>query len=457
MLVIDWFSQLTTSVMGFFAFPEVDGHQQRMYVLIALVFFSTLGGYWLIRPMKMGVFALLVGIEHEPQAKLGTLAILVPLLMGYNKVYSMFENPKKLVFCVSLLYALAFFGIAICLKQHADDTTLMPRVEPSPASPGYYLGWFTYWTIESFGSVVVAMVWSVTAVVSSSTTARNVYPKLVISQQLGAVAGATLATFTETFGFPVFFALQGLNVLATSTVLHFALDIHERRTSFSRALDRDRKVARPQTGFLEGLRLICTRPYVLAVLVVSTFAAAVLTIMDFQMKMVAKETLTTGEELTMLLAHLGQATNITSLLLALFGTQKLIKRWGLRFCLLAYPLTVAPVLLFVALWPQLWVLCVGLVVVKSLGYALNGPAREMLYLRTSTDIQFKAKSWIDMFGTRGAKASGAAINNALRGSLTSLLHFGSLSSALFVAVWLVAATRLGRVYKEYEQHNRFVE
>lgn len=443
--------------MGFFAFPELDGHQQRMYCLIALVFFTTLGGYWLIRPVKMGVFAMLVGVEHEPQAKLGTLAILLPLLMGYNKLYSYFDGPKKLVFCVAAVYALAFFAIAICLKQHADDTTHIPTAEPSPSSHGYYLGWFTYWTIESFGSMVVAMTWSVTAAVSDGVSARNVYPKLVIFQQLGAVAGATLATFTETFGFSLLFALQGLNVIATAVVLQLALDIHERRVSFSRALERDRKVARPSTGFLEGLKLIGTRPYVLAVLIVSTFAAAVLTIMDFQMKMIAKETLTTAAEFTALVAHLGQATNIASLLLALFGTQKLMKRWGLRFCLLAYPLTVAVVIVVVVAWPHLGVFCAGMVVIKSLDYALNGPAREMLYLRTSSDIKFKAKSWIDIFGTRGAKASGAFISNALRGSLEMLLSYGSLGSAVFVGVWLAAATRLGHMHKEFEQQNRFVE
>ena len=46
-----------------------------------------------------------------------------------------------------------------------------------------------------------------------------------------------------------------------------------------------------------------------------------------------------------------------------------------------------------------------------MGYALNGPSRELLYVRTSGDIKFKAKSWIDMFGTRGAKAVGSVVNN----------------------------------------------
>ena len=84
---------------------------------------------------------------------------------------------------------------------------------------------------------------------------------------------------------------------------------------------------------------------------------------------------------------------------------------------------------------------------KALGYSLNGPSREMLYVRTSEDIKFKAKSWIDMFGTRGAKATGSIVNNTFRHSLDILLTQGSLVSSFFVAVWITAALRLSRLYR----------
>lgn len=71
----------------------------------------------------------------------------------------------------------------------------------------------------------------------------------------------------------------------------------------------------------------------------------------------------------------------------------------------------------------------------------------MLYVRTSEDIKFKAKSWIDMFGTRGAKATGSIVNNTFRHSLDILLTQGSLVSSFFVAVWITAALRLSRLYR----------
>lgn len=43
---------------------------------------------------------------------------------------------------------------------------------------------------------------------------------------------------------------------------------------------------------------------------------------------------------------------------------------------------------------------------KALSYSLNNPCKEMLYNPTSTDVKFKAKSWIDIFGQRGASDTG---------------------------------------------------
>ena len=49
------------------------------------------------------------------------------------------------------------------------------------------------------------------------------------------------------------------------------------------------------------------------------------TIMDFQMKMAAKSVYTSGAEFSSFMGHFGQATNVTSLLLAIFGTQSIMR------------------------------------------------------------------------------------------------------------------------------------
>src|SRR6056297_2266135 len=76
---------------------------------------------------------------------------------------------------------------------------------------------------------------------------------------------------------------------------------------------------------------------------------------------------------------------------------------------------------------------------KALSYSLNNPCKEMLYQPTNTAVKFKSKSWIDIFGQRGAKAAGSVVTNALSDSVRSLVFYGGAS--LFFGLFSLGACR----------------
>jgi len=84
-----------------------------------------------------------------------------------------------------------------------------------------------------------------------------------------------------------------------------------------------------------------------------------------------------------------------------------IKRCGLTLTLIAFPALLLGCTGLVWLRPDLWTVFAVMMVVKALSYALNNPAKEILYQATSTNIKFKCKSWIDTFGQRCSKAAGS--------------------------------------------------
>eukprot|EP01084_Bolivina_argentea_P297385 512317_1 len=95
----------------------------------------------------------------------------------------------------------------------------------------------------------------------------------------------------------------------------------------------------------------------------------------------------------------------------------------------------AGVLISTAL-PSLPTLFITVSVLKSLTYSLGEPCKEMLYMVTSDSVKFKAKGWIDMFGSRCAKGLGSLITNFYSGDIHNLSTFGSsvifcVSIALF--------------------------
>ena len=82
----------------------------------SLLLCFVVGIYWLMRSLKDSVFATIVGLEHQPQAKMLSLFVVTAVLFAYNKVVDLVERNRLFaVICGS--YALVFVAIAVCLKS----------------------------------------------------------------------------------------------------------------------------------------------------------------------------------------------------------------------------------------------------------------------------------------------------------------------------------------------------
>ena len=156
------------------------------------------GIYWMMRSLKDSVFATLVGLEYQPQAKMLSLFVVTAVLFAYNKVVDLVERNRLFaVICGS--YSLVFVAIAVCLKStsfglYGDDGA------PLPPSPERLLGWVHYFAIESYGSLAVSLFWQWTNSIVDLKAAKAQYGIIVAGGQIGAIAGCTLVVGSNTFG-----------------------------------------------------------------------------------------------------------------------------------------------------------------------------------------------------------------------------------------------------------------
>ena len=109
--------------------------------------------------------------------------------------------------------------------------------------------------------------------------------------------------------------------------------------------------------------------------------------------------------------------------MALFGTSYLIKKYGLRFGSLVLPVCLVAALASLLTFyyfghPSAGYLLaatfIAMMIAKGLGYAVNNPVKEMMYIPTSKDAKFKTKGFIDVFGSRMAKLGGGQINRSIQ-------------------------------------------
>ena len=139
----------------------------------------------------------------------------------------------------------------------------------------------------------------------------------------------------------------------------------------------------------------------------------------------------------------GMSINTMALIFALTGTSFLMRKFGLRFCLIMYPTIIGVVLCGLLAFNAggathlqiMWALFGSMIAVKGFSYALNNPTKEIMYIPTSKDVRFKAKTWIESFGGRSSKGIGSGVTAAFAKNLPALLSIGTIISLGIVGVW----------------------
>jgi AAA family ATP:ADP antiporter len=426
----------------------LQSDEQKKFFLLALTFLFLIGVYWLLRSVKDSILASTVGISYQPIAKMASLCFLVPLILMYSKLVDMVQK-HLLFYFIGGFYALFFLliGYLLTIPGIGLDNTV--------EDPSRLIGWASYLGIESFGSLMVALFWSFVASSTSPESAKIGYPKIIFGAQFGSVGGPFLVTQAQTFG------ISGLMYISFTWILLMIILI----AIYVRVLpahltgledNSEPSGSKKNTGMLEGIRLLFKYKYIAGIFCVATFYEIVGTILDFQMKVLAKQVYTTPESFAIFMAKFGIGCNLVTMGISLIGTSFIMKKWGLTFCIVSFPITIGCVVTFVYFSPSKEVFFAAMIIIKCFTYALNNPAKEILYIPTSKDIKFKTKGWIDMFGSRSMKAAGSLVNNTFKESTQTLLTYGTIMSLGVVFFWIFIAAYVGKTFEQLTKENKIL-
>lgn len=424
---------------------NISQQEFRKFGLLASIFFFIIGAYWMLRAMKTALFLKIVGGSFLGYAKFGSIAFLIVLVLFYSKLVDLFQK-HHLVYIIASIYGLLFIGIAYFLMHPTIG------LANTTADGNRFFGWLIYLIIESFGSIVVALFWSFVASSVNSDSAKRGYPIIIFGAQLGAVLGALMDLQVGHVGIPILFVIAISAIFAVPVLIAFFVKKYSIQSSNSM---QNEVVVSKGTGPVEGLRLLCTRPYLIGILGLSTLYTIIETILDLQMYSLANQVYLSPEKVTEFSAFYGLCANLLSLIFSLIGTSFFIRKFGLTTCLVLYPLTVAVAVCGVWAYPTLWVFVAAIVAIKGLSYALNNPCKEIMYIPTSRDIRFKTKSWIDTFGARSAKGMGGLVVAAFP-LVSDLITYGSVISLGIIGVWIGAAFFVGKENRKLVEESKTI-
>jgi len=440
-------------------FGKFEHGEIKKFGILAAIFGLVIGVYWAMRPIKDSIFGAIVGIDYQPQAKWISLLVIVPLVILYGKLIDMFPRHKMFYLFVgfygilALFFAWAFQHPTLGLSNTVED-------------PYRIIGWAWYIYVESFGSLIVALFWAITTDITTEDAAKRGFPLIALGGQMGNIFGP-LFLRAERLGFE--HSGPMVNIIAA---LIFGMGIL--MYVFMRVIPASQLIGyqkehhikeEKEPGFLEGLKLLFTKPYLMGIFLVITIYEIIVTVFDFHFKAMAKAAFPLERANAEYLANYAVWTGVIATICVLLGINSIQRRLGMVSSLLLMPILVAGAVVGLWFYPTIGAAFWIMVIAKAVNYALNQPTMKQLYIPTTKETKYKSQAWIEMFGSRGAKAGGSAINafrgmfKAKYGAVAGITAFLTLSSGIslsLIGVWLFVVTYVAKTYNKAIKEEKVV-
>lgn len=431
--------------------------ERNKFILYGMLFFFVIGIYWSLRCVKDAVFNNIVGAEYLYIAKLVSLAVVFPLVIFYSYLVDIFPR-HRLFYAMATFYGLLFLGMTWLLNNPVYGLE-------APAGQRWgLLGYASYVLIESYGSLLPALFYAFMADTTTPEQGKKGFFITATFAQLGTMIGSGMvAQYSSCWGVPFMMQLAGLAIFVIiPAVFYINWTIpKEALVGYQAKNDAAEKKAKP--GFIEGLRLMFSQPYLLGIFVVVASFETAATIFDLQFKILIAQATAAGgagafAEVT---GEFGFAVGLLGIASLFFGIGNIGRKIGLMLSLASMPVLIAASAVLVFFSPSLSIFFWIMVFAKGINYAFGQPSKEQLFIPTTKDAKYKSKAWVDMFGSRGSKALGSGITWASHEVRTLTSVNGALAFLLIITLsicgqWFLAALYLGKKHKRAIDHDELV-
>lgn len=402
----------------------------RALLWAAAYFFFLLMALYLLRPVREA-FGIARGADKLPWLMTGTMVVMLLVNPLYAALVSRMQR-RRFIPLVSHFFAanlLVLAALFFWLPEHGGTT----------------LGYVFYIWLSIFNLFVVSVFWSLMADVFTEDQGKRLFGMISMGGTLGAVVGAAVTEALSSGSLGVKFEPAALMLTAVIGLELAVLCMSRlgRMFHLSEASDAGQQAREPGPDFKAGFKAIMASRYLQTIcLYMLLFTVTTTFLYLFQGEIVAK-TFATGAERTAAFARLDLWVNVLTLCTQLLITSRLIRTIGVAGVLLVLPILTTLGFGALALWPSFAMLAVVQVLRRGIHYAVDRPAREILYIPLGPEEKYKSKAFIDTFVFRGGDFLGVwapAFFSALAVPV-------SLAALACAGGWVTVAARLGRMVR----------
>jgi AAA family ATP:ADP antiporter len=404
----------------------VKPHESRAVMLAFLCNFVLLASYYILRPLR-DTMATVFGANQLQVLFTGTFFITLVCAPLFSAVAARVQLSR-------LIPGLFWFWTANILLFFALFE-IMPQSR--------WLAAAYYWWFSVANLFLISVFWTFMADLFSDSQATRIFSFIAAAGSTGAILGPLITKL-----FVVHVGVGGLLLVAAAGFMLIVALVHMlmREKENLRRLDEDAQQTTLTHALpgnpLDGFGLLFSSRMMINQALFMLLMTWIATVMYFlQTELIASAYVDVAGR-AMAFADIDLVVNIAAALIAVFGTGKLMRRYGVTFGLALSPLLMLGACLAIAAAPSLALVQGARGLQRVTQYAVARPAREILFTVADQESKYKAKNVIDTTIYRFGDLIAAWMQTAIEALGFGMLAVAMLGVGISVA-WIGVALALG--------------
>lgn len=383
--------------------------------------------YYVLRPIRdeLGVAN---GIDNLPWLFTGTLAVMLVISPVFACIVR--KLPRKKFISLSYHFlSINLLAFAVLFTMATTEQTV-------------WIGRAFFIWVSVFNLFAVSVFWSFVVDIFNSEQGKRLFGLFAAGATLGGLLGASLTSLlVKNIG------QEGLLVL--SVVFIEAAVFASKRLAKKSHLINPENIHDDKTaaggGIFSGMLHTFQSPYLLALAFFILFYSITSTFLYYQQASIASQYFPGKAERTAFFANMDIIVNALTLVIQVFFTGKIMRRFGVMITLCTLPLISILGFGMLAVFPVLSVLVVAQVARRVSNFAFARPSREVLFTSSSREDRYKAKNFIDTVVYRGGDQAASWGYASFAGLGFSIAQLAAIAIPLSL-VWFALSIWLGKKF-----------
>jgi AAA family ATP:ADP antiporter len=401
-------------------FVNVEPGEAAALLTSFAMFFALLSAYYIVRPVRDEIG---VALGKDQLHKLFTVVFVVMLLLVPIFGFVAARFPRRYVLpSIYAFFALNLVGFWIAIK----------------AAPENHAALATFFVWGSvFNLFVVSLFWSLMSELWSHGAAKRLYGFIAAGGTAGALAGPLLTQGLARIFAPVDLMLVSAALLVAAMIASFVL----RRVKPEHVAGDESSPA--GGGILDGAIKVFATPMFARIALFVFIANVVGTFFYLEQARLVATSITSNADRVLFFSGRDLIVSIATLLIEVFGTARILSRFGVTVALLALPITAAIGAVLLSFDATLGIVAAVMVAERITAFALANPAIKIIYTLATPEEQYKVQNFIDTVVFRGGDATSGWLYSLLGGGLGFAAgSMGAVAVPLVIA-WVWIARQLG--------------